>query len=103
MISRTRVAIYLAFVVVIVHIFVISAAWAYDGKEGLAVDMIMLPTLAAYAAGAVKWIIANPRMDNAAPPDTVGWHYVLMLALVGLVFLGALLAGVVGLFLGFLG
>ncbi len=96
---RDRITVCLAFVVVVVHILVISAIWVFDGKDGLAVDMIMLPTLAVYATGAIRWVIANPRIDSAVAPDTVGPHYVYMLALVTFVFLGALIAGVVGLFM----
>lgn len=100
MISRFKIAVSLAFIVVVVHILAISAFWIYNGKEGLAVDMIMLPTLAVYATGAIKWIIANPRINHTVTHDSVGGHYVYMLVLVTSVFLGALLLGILGLFLG---
>lgn len=61
--------------------------------------MIMLPTLAVYAAGAIRWIIANPQAGDAVAPDAVGWHYVYMLVLVTFVFLSALLMGILGLFM----
>lgn len=87
------------------HLVLISCVCVFKSSAdvpGLAVDMIMIPSLAIYAAGAVKWVIANARTpvrSRRKNADAVGLPYVMMLTMITGVFLGALTLGVAGLFL----
>lgn len=108
-VSREATTVQLAFVIVIAHIILVVAAWVFKASSpantttGLAVDMILIPSLAIYATGAVKWVIANPAATSTPKKSrsgNLGSHYRAMLLLITVVFLLALVIGMVGLFMG---